>query len=115
MQEADLKVYSLAACFYDDLSYFGRGLCLLAAATTWLLLLFFYNKHASGKTQSMLSPCYSSLNVSWYMTYLRPTRAGSQAFFSLVYYFALDSGIEFPCAAAAAAAQSQGRVWLVLK
>lgn len=33
-QEADLKVYSLAACFYDDLGYFGRGLCLFAIKAT---------------------------------------------------------------------------------
>lgn len=78
-QEADLNAYSLAACFYDDSGYFGQGLCLLAVtATTWLLLLSFSNMHASGK--SVLFPCHSTLNVSWYMTYLRSARAGSQAF-----------------------------------
>lgn len=34
--------------------------------------------------------------------------------FCLVYYFGLDSGIEFLCTAAAAA-ESQGRAWLVFE
>lgn len=60
-------------------------------------------KKKKKKTWSLLFPL---LNVSWYMTYLRPAvRAGSSR---LVYDFGLDCGIEFPCSAA----ESRGRAWL---
>ena len=87
--------------------YFGQLLCLLAiTATTRLLLLLLSDMRASGKTKKTLSMLFPLLNVSWYMTYLRPAvRAGSSR---LVYDYGLDCGIEFPCSAA----ESQRRAWL---
>lgn len=65
-----------AACFYDDLGYFGRGLCLLATTATTRLLSLLWRKNSL----SAFPPRHSTLNVSECMTYLRPARAGSEAF-----------------------------------
>lgn len=111
------KLKSLAACFCEDPGHFGQLLRLLAiAATTSHLLLFFSNMHANGKkTQSMPFP--SSLNPLCFMVHdlsQASCKSWLSGVFCLVYYFSLDCGIEFPCAAAAAA-ESQGRAWLAFE
>lgn len=89
--------------------------CLLAiAATTSLLLLFFSNMYANGKTQSMLF--HSSLKPLYFIVCdlsQASCKSWLSGIFCLVYYLSLDCGIEFPCTAGAA--ESQGRAWLAFE